>query len=57
MVFKKTYVRIKVLAKVKTSIKEFNKMSDGEVTDLLNRYFNDEIEKLNEVHNLQKFMK
>jgi hypothetical protein len=57
MYVKKNYVRIRVLDKIKTTHKEFEKMSDVEVHNLLGRYFNDEVEKLNEVHNLQKFMK
>jgi len=46
-----------VLDKYKITLKKFNKMSDDELNNLLGQYFNDEIEKLNEVHNLQKFMK
>ena len=57
MYVRKNYIRIRVLDKYKITLKKFNKMSDDELNNLLGQYFNDEIEKLNEVHNLQKFMK
>lgn len=53
----RSYVKLKVLSKTKTSKKKYSKMSDEEVRILLTHYIIEEIDKLNGTHNLEKFMK
>lgn len=53
----RSYVKLKVLSKTKTSKKKYSTMSDEEVRILLTHYIIEEIDKLNGTHNLEKFMK
>jgi hypothetical protein len=53
----RSYVKLKVLSKTKTSKKKYSTMSDEEVRQLLTHYIIEEIDKLNGTHNLEKFMK